>query len=508
MNIFYILFCATALFLSVGGIYGNPTKETINADVWNKGPFEFAQRARFAMTYSLVEEGRLDLSSPMAKFGLPDIGYNNGKYISLFAPGTSFITTPGYALGKNFGASQVGTYFVIALFALFNTALIRLISEKLGASSLAATIASLIFLFATPAFSYSVNLYQHHISLFLILFSIYLLATTESAAGLLVVWFLYGLAIFVDYPNALLMLPIIFYSTAKMTEKKFEESSLKIRLLFSKALTALGLVLPLLLLLWFNKNLLGSPFQLTGTVQDVVGVAQDGSPILHIETKDVEEQLKESQLAINKSALGFFKTRNLINGLYTHLVSPDRGIIYFAPVVLFGFLGFSELRKKRNAEFSLLVSIVGVNLLLYSMWGDPWGGWSFGSRYLIPTYAMMSIFAALGIGAIRKKTFLAFLFGLVLVFSVAVNTLGAITASGNPPISEVKYLESQSGRVEKYTFERNWEFLFNRGSKSFVYNEFASKYMTAFEYYLFITGAIISVLSVPMLYLFLSKREK
>jgi hypothetical protein len=354
LKILYILFCATVLFLALGGTYGNPTEQTINTPVWTKGPFEFAQRARYAMTYSLVEKGRLDLLPSLAKFALPDVGYGNGNYVSLFAPGTSFITAPGYFVGKYFGASQAGTYSVIAVFAILNMVLVGLISERLGASPLAATIASFIFLFATPAFSYGVNLYQHHISLFLILFSIYLLLRSQSIASLFAVWFIYGLAVFVDYPNAILMLPIIIYSGAKMFEKGLGGGSLKIRLPFSKLFVVFGLALPILLLLWFNKTLLGSPFSLTGTVQDVVEISQDGSPVLYRDSKGPKEQLKESELAINKSALGFFKTRDLINGLYTHLVSPDRGIIYYAPVIIFGILGFSELRKRKNVEFSYL----------------------------------------------------------------------------------------------------------------------------------------------------------
>lgn len=321
------------------------------------------------------------------------------------------------------------------------------------------------------------------------------------------VWFLFALGISVDYPNSFLMLPVIIYGLVEVFKKEVNEQEIKISLPLGKALALVGIIPPIIFFLWFNKTSYGSPFQLAGTVESISQIGTNGKPAenSNVDFNKKEFQQKETK---EKTALGFFNTRNLINGLYTHLVSPDRGIIYFAPVVLFGILGFSELRKRRSSEFSLLLSVVGVNLLLYSMWGDPWGGWSFGSRYLIPTYAMMSIFVALGIGVIRKKTFLAFLFGLVLVFSVSVNTLGAITSSANPPIPEVKYLESQSGQIEKYTLERNWEFLFNRGSKSFVYNEFASKYMTALKYYLLITGAIISVLSVPTFYLFLSKKEE
>ena len=508
MDVFYILFCAIVLFMTVAGIYGNPSAESINQDLWKKGPFEFAQRARFALTYSFVEEKSLALSASMAKFALPDIGYKNGKYVSLFAPGTSFVTAPGYILGNIFGISQFGTYLVIAVFALLNTVLVRLISQKLGASKMAASVASFIFLFATPAFSYAVNLYQHHVSAFLLLSCVYLLVTSQSIPKMILVWFLYGVAVLVDYPNGVLMLPVVIYALLKILKIKAEENNVQARLNLRKMFTFLGLVPPILFLFWFNKSLFNTPYQLTGTVQDVVDIRPDGSPLLYTQTKNFVEQLKESQLAINKSALGFFNTRNLINGLYTHLVSPDRGIIYYTPVILFGLLGFSKLRRRGSGEFSLLTSIIGVNLILYSMWGDPWGGWSFGSRYLIPTYALMTIFIAVALADIKKNTLLLFLLVVITGYCVSVNSLGAVTASGNPPKVEAESLEAKSGQKEKYTFERNWDTLFIRGSESFLYNGYAAKYVGPLAYYLIVTTTLVIVLSSSLLSLaFFEKNE-
>jgi len=63
------------------------------------------------------------------------------------------------------------------------------------------------------------------------------------------------------------------------------------------------------------------------------------------------------------------------------------------------------------------VAIAGTNLMIYSMWGDPWGGWAFGSRYLIPAYAAISVFLAVALEKFRRdKLFLLMVF-MAFVYS-------------------------------------------------------------------------------------------
>src|SRR5690606_17399700 len=124
---------------------------------------------RFALAYSLIENNSFYFTEEIARFASPDVGFHKGNYVSLFAPLLSFLATPGYLLGKYLGASQVGAFATISVFAILNLLLIRSVATKLGANSIAATIGAISFVFASPAFAYAVNLYQHHVSTFLIL---------------------------------------------------------------------------------------------------------------------------------------------------------------------------------------------------------------------------------------------------------------------------------------------------------------------------------------------------
>ncbi len=513
INIIFIVFCALILGLSLRGVYGNPSAETINDSFWvEDGPFELSpERGRFALTYSIIEDQSVSFSVPLARFILPDLGYQDGKYVSIFAPGVSFIVVPGYLIGKIFGTAQVGTYLIISLFAILNAALVRKIARFLGAKEFPSLLASAIFLFATPAFSYAVSLYQHHLSTFLILLCIYLTLRSSSLKTHFIIWFLYALAFLVDYPNAFIIAPVVIYLLSNTLKKRKLKGATKISFNYAKTLAITGVLLPLALLFWFNQVSYGSPVQLSGTVDDVAEITENGTPILSKYLIKPDSSDAPNEVMNKKSALAFFNTRNMINGLYVLLISPDRGIIFYAPIVIFGFLGISYLRKNHQKENALFICLIGINILLYSMWGDPWGGWAFGSRYLIPSYAVLSIMMSFILPRLRKNKVILSFFFIVLGYCLAVNSLGALTSSSNPPKIEAQSLGVEYNRVEKYTFERNWDLLLKDRSKSFIYKTIAKNYLSAGQYYYLIVSTLMFVLMFSYfayLYLFDSYQKR
>ena len=395
---------------------------------------------------------------------------------------------------------------MVSIFAIFNIILIRLIAIRLGANPLAATAASLIFLFATPAFAYAVNLYQHHISTFLILLSIYSLLKSDKPWSLAVVFFLCTLAIPLDYPNLFFMFPIGLFALGRVISVNKIKNKLSTKINIRKALALLVMIIPIVFFMWFNIESYGNPLQLSGTLPS----ARTTASVKDLASVSNAKTLKNQTESTKKSALGFFQTRNILYGFYIHFISPDRGIVYYAPVVLFGVIGFTLALKKKTKMTALLISIIGTNILLYSMWGDPWGGWAFGSRYLIPSYAILSIFIALLLTYWGKKLILLAIFLPVAIYSIAVNTLGAITTSAIPPQVEVLNLEKISGVIQRYTYQRNWEFLISGQSKSFAYQTFLKNYLTPLQFYQLLTFSICVLVSGILLYyfLFLKKGEK
>lgn len=470
----FTLFCLLVYFLAIRGIGGVPQSSELVEKKWTeKGPFELSpERGRFALLYSILEDRSFYFSSDLASFSEPDVAVTDGKFVSLFPPGLSFLAIPGYLLGKFLGISVVGTTAVISLFALGNLFLIRSISVKMGAHPALALLGSLAFAFGSPAFTYAVSFYQHHLSLFLILAAVYLLMTKDRFWSRALTWLVLGVAILVDYPNGVMFLPIALSLFRRLLAVREKGKDWVVSFKISGALALGAILLPCLALLWFNYQSYGSPLQTSGTLERTIEINRPGS-------------------GTEKSLLGFFRSRNMLNGFLVHFLSQDRGIIYYAPVVLLGLGGLLAAYRRGIPYTGLLVGLSGANILLYSMWSDPWGGWAFGSRYLIPTYAVLAIFLSLGLTYFSKNKWLFFLFWPLFCYSVGINTLGAITSSKNPPKVEVLALEKISGKEEKYTFSRNFDYLATDGSKSFVYQSWAKKYLTPPAYYRLLLGLII-----------------
>lgn len=500
-----VLGVALILAMVVRGLPGNPTSAELGTASWSfNGPLELSpERGRLALTYSLIENHSLIFDVAVARLALPDLAINaSGEYVSLFAPAVSFLAAPGYLLGKMYGASQFGAYAVVAVFALLNGWLLVAIARRLGAGMWAAVVGAIVYLFATPAFPYASTLYQHHISVFLMLLSIWVLVSYRNILSLAIVWFACALSVVVDNPNLFLMFPIGVFALIRLWELLREGTSFAIGKSALALLTLVGFVLPIVLFGWYNKAAYGNPFQLPGTLQGVSEIGSDGKPV--VENSYEKEVLSSEQLAergqaqeAEKTAVGFFKTRNLYNGFYIHFLSQDRGILFFTPVILLGIFGFVLLYRTNSQMVALFVAAIGANVLLYSMWGDPWGGWAFGSRYLIPTYALLALGIALSLSRYRFSwVFLALLIPL-FVYSAGVNTLATVTTNANPPKIQVLALEKQTGHEEKYTFLRNWEYLNGRyqgaNAKSFVYQVWGKEHMSPKEYFFLVYGLVMGV---------------
>ena len=242
---------------------------------------------------------------------------------------------------------------------------------------------------------------------------------------------------------------------------------------------------------------------MSGTVSTVKAIDEKGKPYTPQET-DIQKASKPPER--KKSTLHFFSPRDMLTGFNIHLISPDRGVIFYSPVLLLGLIGLATAQSKKSKFIPVLVSVALVNFVLYSMWGDPYGGWAFGSRYLIPAYAIICIFLSFALTRFSKSILFIVVFSILATYSIGVNTLGAITTSQNPPKVEAIPLSQLSGREEKYTYERNFDYLIGNKSKSFLWRTWFSKYLNSVEYYLLIADILTIVTLTLTLTLFFQKK--
>ncbi len=443
------------------------------------GPFESSNStSRYALTEALAEDHRIFLDRDEAAFSLPDLAGKNGKYYSIFTPGVSFLGVPMYLLGNLLRAPQLFTYLTTAVFAILNVYLIYSLSGKLGASRIGSVIAGLVFLFATDALAYSQTFTQHHYAVSVILGTLFFAAKPVSVKNDIFIGLLLGAGLLIDIPNLLMLLPIELFvlfrhfSLIQMDDSYQFKINLRLLALFLGFIPLFGVYC------WYN-------FQTTG--QPLIPAQIYGR------TKSLDPQLVQ-EVTISEKRGGFaYNSRSLINGVYILVFSNERGWFYYSPILAVGVLGLAlVLKHPRLKNISLLLfSVILVDFISYAMFGDPWGGWSFGPRYLIPATAAACIGVGPALKKYQKKLLFAGLFFVLLIYSIYINTLGVLTTGAVPPKVEAIALSTHI----PYTYQYNLQLLQNHFTSSLVYHLLFSGWFSP---------VIYQLLLVVGLYLFLT----
>ncbi|NTU72728.1 hypothetical protein HGB07_00955 [Candidatus Roizmanbacteria bacterium] len=182
---------------------------------------------------------------------------------------------------------------------------------------------------------------------------------------------------------------------------------------------------------------------------------------------------------------GIFLEERLPNGLYELLIAPDKGILFFSPILLLALLGIAMSTKRINMERLILFICIAVNLILYASFTDPWGGWAYGPRYLIPSMAILSLFAGIFLAEFPYQLIAKLLAVLMFSVSSAVALLGALTTNAVPPRIEAVYFKI------KYGILFAAEYLQKNHTGSFLYNQFFAHQLSLFQYFLIINNVLI-----------------
>lgn len=434
-------------------------------------PFEATNTSsRFALTEAIVENQSFELTEAQARFSAPDLIYVNGKFFSIFTPGISFLAIPWYMLGKYWTTPEFTTFGLNILLALFNVLLIIRLVRTLTNSWTASLFAALTFLFATNAHAYALTLTQHHGAILVVLLGIF--AALRKPGWLNGIWFgiLCGVGLLFDFPNLFLLLPIGLHMVGNYVPLTKSGEKVTVNFKLSIISIAIGL-LPLLALYgWYNQLTVGSP----------TGVAQFVGRTDYFDSAEqkAERELRHANYDEWQSSLPF-STRLQLQGTHILLTSDERSWLYYSPIVLLGFLGlwYGSRNPEQKTVTYLSVFILLMNLLVYISVGDPWGGWSFGPRYLLPGAALLSIFV--GVLVARWQRFLPglLLVGYLLSTSVWISSMGALTSAHIPPKQETIAL----GNDLPYTWALNQRLLSQNKSSSFAFNVWLHDYLTVAE---------------------------
>ncbi len=476
-----IVIAATLYALTLRGIPGNPAPSDFKNKLDQQSqPFELSpERGRYVHLIALADLGQYNLSKELAEAAFPDVGVYNGRYYSYFAPGLPYLALPFYMLGERYGLAQVASFSFISLVSIFGLIFLYRIAREILRLPMWASLASVfMFAFGSTAWSYAITMYQHHVTTFFILSSFYAVwrfrkGTRWSFAWAAFACLNYALAISIDYPNTLLVFPVMVYLAVSAIQLHVIPGKLNVGFRSEVLIGILVFVIVTGFHLYHNAAYYGGWSHLSGGLQSYRFVDPTLDPL-----KAGANGISPQDLNTQKNIVGFFREQHLPGSSFTLLLSPDRGLFFYAPIFLLAILGIVwSYRHRRSLELNILLSLIAVNVFLYSSWGDPWGGWAYGPRYLIPSMALLSLFIGVALARLRHALALRISAFILFCYSSAIALLGALTTNAVPPEIEATALHS------KYNFLFNWDVMTLGRSGSFLYNTFLAGSYGLREYY-------------------------
>lgn len=130
-------------------------------------------------------------------------------------------------------------------------------------------------------------------------------------------------------------------------------------------------------------------------------------------------------------------SQSILPAFAAYLISPNRGLFFFSPILLFSLLGMWLCLKNTvvikpdvRRIFILFALLVPVNILVYCSFPAWWGGESFGYRYLVDSLPVLAIFLAIAAEYLWRSrssvlSGIKIAFVLCVIWSVLVQALGA-----------------------------------------------------------------------------------
>ncbi len=480
-----VIFSLVIYGFSMRGNAGNPTTQK-NLVVFSQATFPFEsshERSTFSQVVSIVRDHRLNFSKKLADFSVPDVAYLKGKFYSYFPPGVAFLIMPLYLLGRSVHMSQFISYATIPIVSTASLIFLYLIAVNvLGFPKRFAVFSVFLYAFSSTAWPYSITIYQHIPAVFLILSIFYFAwlfrkSKKNSWIWATVIWFEFGISFLFDYPNPILLFPVIIYFFISSVTIRKNISRFIIRVNLYTCITSIIFFIVMAGFAIYNIKAYGNWKMLSNNLPryEIKNIAK------------LQKKIVNTKYTTTKLASTFLEER-LPNGFYELLIAPDKGLLVFSPVFIVMIIGiYTAFKKYKNLEISILGSIVFVNFLLYSSFGDPWGGWAFGPRYLIPSMSVGSLFVGIFLRKYWRSLYVRIAMLVLIGISSAIALLGVLTTNALPPKVEATYLHIQYGIP--YAFE----YLRKGITDNFIFNTFFSQRITLFQYFIGMYALIMFV---------------
>lgn len=80
-------------------------------------------------------------------------------------------------------------------------------------------------------------------------------------------------------------------------------------------------------------------------------------------------------------------TTNLFDGVYGLLLSPGKGLFWYAPICWLAVARWRKIQSSGSPEFVLALVLTAIYLVVYGQWYDWFGGLCWGPRFVVPLIA-------------------------------------------------------------------------------------------------------------------------
>lgn len=330
--------------------------------------------SRFQAVVSMAEWKTLSIDRAIAALGdHEDKAVSAGRFYSNKAPGLAFAAYPAYRLlrllfpaptpasaGPLLWALRLLTVSLVSVLAL------RRLASRLrpasGSHPGAAPLVTFAVAFGTPYLFYARTLFAHAWSAALLFLAWDRLRASEesgarrgaAAAGL--AGLLAGGAVISEYTVAPIALVLAVRALARPDKRRL-------------AAFALGAAVPLAILLAYNAACFGSPFTLSSAREAdpaYAALAERGIFGLGAPSARVAREL---------------------------LLGPTRGVLLFSPFLLWSLGGALRWWRsgKDRADCAFVLGATGLFALALTGYPNWHGGWSLGSRYLLPAVLLAAL---------------------------------------------------------------------------------------------------------------------
>jgi len=343
----------------------------------------------FMTTVSIFKNGSAVLTYDKAMAGVMDTGFKNGKFFSLFPLGMSIISLPAYTLGHIIDFGQGAVWIFMSILTIIASILIFLISSKIFKfSKTISLINSFLFSFASLAWPFSTALFQHNMTVVLILSMFYTvwkyrMSEKKSFSSAIISMGLYGISVFFDYPNLFMMAPIFLYFLLPLekkinNDKENRGEKIKVNLIIISAILFFLIIISANF--FNNSKMFGRWSVMSNTIP-----LFEGNNLPEILRRENGEFSEKNDITRN------FDETVMVDNLISVSFAQGKGIFILCPIFILSILGLYINRKKINQEIFIFLFIILVNMILYGMFQDPFGGLSTGTRYFIPTTSIFCI---------------------------------------------------------------------------------------------------------------------